>query len=119
MVPSEGAKEEKAVGLLKKLDAHFQAKGMTVVGELITYCRSKLAYHDPEQQGEAMCKVSFKLEALAIVELEGKQVAVSKARGAIIMMLKKVGGKQAQGSHPQGEMERRVQQQLHGLQGRG
>ena len=114
-----GAKADNAVALLKNVYAVFQSKGMTAVGELITYCRSKLAYHDPEQQGEAMCKVSFKLEALAIVELEGKQVAVSNVRGAIIMMLKKVGGKQAQGSPPRGELERLVQQQLHGLQGRG
>ena len=119
VIKPEGENEEEAIKLLKQLDAHFQEKGMTAVGELITYCRSKLAYHDPEQQGEAMCKVSFKLEALAIVELEGKQVAVSNVRGAIIMMLKKVGGKQAQGSPPRGELERLVQQQLHGLQGRG
>ena len=65
-----------------------------------------------------MCKVSFKLEALAIVELEEQQVSVASIREAILVMLKKIGGKHAQGSPPRGELERLVQQSLHGLQGR-
>ena len=78
-----------------------------------------MGYHDPEQQGEAMCKLSFKLEPLALVELDQEQqVSVASIREAVLVVLKKTGGKQAQAPPPGGELERLVQQSLHGIQGR-